>query len=195
MREQRKKGATLITVRSLATYLADQNRRAADDRDLTSRGDLKKVRKESEEAFTSLARELCDCSDKQLKQLELPELLRNCVLDARKIDSPSAKYRALRLVRRELRNGDTEAIRRQLEALSNPRRKPAATSAIEQWRERLISGSEAALEEFLSEYPNAERQQLRQLVRNAQKADEARRSKAIAALSKCLTLLTRNQPA
>ena len=191
-REGPEKGAIGALVRSLSDYLADQRKRAADDRDLTSRSDRRKVRKETEEAFSDLARELCECSDKQLKQLELPELLRNCILDARRIESPAAKDRALRLVRRELRAVGVDAIRQQLEALASPHRK-ASVPVTEQWRNRLLDGTEAALSELLQEYPNADRQQVKQLVRNVQKADDVHRAKAVVALTQCLTKVIKEQ--
>ncbi len=112
-------------MRKLADYLADQEKRALDDRDLTSRSDLRKQRKQAESAFAELARALCECTEKQFKRLELPELLSQVVLEARSIESPSAKDRALRLVRRELRNSAAETVRRQLENL-NLIRKPKA---------------------------------------------------------------------
>ena len=111
-------------MRKLTDYLADQHKRDLDDRDLTSRSDLKKARKQAENALSELARALCDCSDKQFRRLELPESLEQAVLEARGIVSPSAKDRALRLVRRELRNGDAEAVRRQLDNLNKPKRNP-----------------------------------------------------------------------
>ena len=43
---------------------------------------------------------------------------------------------------------------------------------VEKWRERLLNEGHDALTELLDEYPHADRQQLRQLVRNAQKEKE-----------------------
>jgi ribosomal 50S subunit-associated protein YjgA (DUF615 family) len=113
-------------VRNLAAYLADQQKRSLDDRDLTSRSDRRKAQKQTEAAFTDLARALCGCSERQLSRLDLPEPLLDSVLDARRIDSPAAKERALRVVRRELRNGDAGAVRRQLDSLGDPKGHRAA---------------------------------------------------------------------
>ena len=46
---------------------------------------------------------------------------------------------------------------------------------VETWRERLLDGGDAALAELLDEYPQADRQQLRQLVRNS--LEERKRNK------------------
>ena len=173
-------------MRNLAAYLADERKRALDDRDLTSRSDLSKARKEAEADFAQLARALCDCTVKQFNRLQLPQALQNVVLEARKIESPSAKDRALRLVRRELRNSDAEAIRRQLDAMSGQARN-ASPPLSEQWRDRLISEREPALNDFVDQYPQADRKQLRVLVRNVLKADEANRKKAIVTLTQCVS--------
>ena len=55
------------------------------------------------------------------------------------------------------------------------RRETAALHRVEAWRERLIADGDAALAELLAEYPHADRQHLRQLVRNA--SEERNRNK------------------
>ncbi len=175
-------------MRRLAAYLADKDKRELDDRELTSRSDLKKERKEAENAFAELALALCVCSDKQFKRLELPEALRHVILEARSIESPPARDRALRLVRRELRNGDAEAARRQLESLNKPKPK-IAPQILDVWLERLISQGEPALNEFIEEHPGADRQQLRGLLRNAQKPNPANQKRAVKALSNQIQIL------
>ncbi len=180
-------------MRRLTAFLADQEKRALDDRELTSRSDLRKERKESENAFTELALALCDCSDRQFKKLELPEALTNVVLEARSIESPPARDRALRLVRRELRNGGSEAARRQLEALNKPKLK-SEPKILEIWLERFVTRGELALNEFIDKHPGADRQQLRGLLRNAQKPNIANQKRAIKALSNQIEILLREQP-
>jgi ribosome-associated protein len=177
-------------VRRLAAFLADQEKRALDDRELTSRSDLRKERKEAENAFAELALALCDCSDKQFKRLELPEALRNVILEARSIESPPARERALRLVRRELRNGGDEAARRQLEALNKPKG-TIAPKILDVWLERFVTQGEPALNEFIEEHPGADRQQLRGLLRNARKPDLANQKRALKALSNQIESLLR----
>lgn len=177
-------------MRRLAAFLADQEKRALDDRELTSRSDLRKDRKEAENAFAELALSLCDCSDRQFKRLELPEALRNVVLEARHIESPPARDRALRLVRRELRNGGAEAARRQLEDLNKPKLK-TAPNLLEVWLDRFVTQGEPALNEFIKKHPGADRQQLRGLLRNAQKPNNASQKRAIKALSNQIESLLR----
>lgn len=172
-------------MRKLAAYFADQEKRDQDDRVLTSRSDLNKERKQTENAFVELSRSLVECTAKQLARLELPEPLLTIVVEARKIESPPARYRALRLVRRELRAGDADSIRAKFEQLHEPMR-AATRSHLEHWLERLVAEGEVATSAFIEAHPSGDRQQLRTLQRNVQKASEAVRKKATAALSKRL---------
>lgn len=169
----------------LSHYLEDQAKRERDERDLTSRSDLRKERKQSEQAYAELARTLCDCTKRQFERLVLADALYQVVTLARKIDSPSAKDRALRLVRRELRDGDADSVRRQLEALNSPK-KPAAEGEPEQWLKRLVTEGDNALASFVTAYPHTDRQHLRQLLIRARKASGASLVKANTALLKCI---------
>jgi ribosome-associated protein len=97
-------------VRNLTDVLAAQRKRDEDDRDLRSRSDARRERKQREAAWVDLGEALVNLSVRQLEQLALPEGLRDAVLEARRITSPAARMRALRLVRRELRDGDEAVI-------------------------------------------------------------------------------------
>jgi len=168
-------------VHKLSHYLEDLAKREQDDRDLTSRSDLRKERKQSEQAHTDLARALCDCTKKQFERLVLEDALYQVVVQARKIDSPSAKDRALRLVRRELRDGDADSVRQQLEALNGPQT-PVAQGEPGQWMQRMLTEGDNALAAFVSVYPHTDRRHLRQLLIRTRKASGANLVKANATL-------------
>jgi ribosome-associated protein len=55
------------------------------------------------------------------------------------------------------------------------RREVAAMHRVEAWREKLLAEGDDALAQLLDEYPNADRQLLRQLVRNT--LEERKRNK------------------
>jgi ribosome-associated protein len=78
-----------------------------------------------------------------------------------------------------MRREDDEVLEALRDALDESgdaaRREVAAMHRIETWRERLLDQGDAALAELLDEYPTADRQQLRQLVRSA--LDERKRNK------------------
>jgi ribosome-associated protein len=97
-------------VRNLSDVLAEQRKANEDDRDLRSRSDARRERKQKEAAWADLGEALVNLSARQLEQIALPEGLLDAVLEARRIASPAARARALRLVRRELRSGDEAVI-------------------------------------------------------------------------------------
>ncbi len=68
---------------------------------------------------------------------------------------------------------DTDAVNALLYEKENLARQEAARHhRFERWRERLIDEGDEALGEFLNAYPAADRQQLRSLVRAAQRDRE-----------------------
>jgi ribosomal 50S subunit-associated protein YjgA (DUF615 family) len=165
-------------VRKLESYLAEKARIQQDDSDLTSRSDLRKDRIKSEGHIFSVAVRLCELSDKRLMKLGIGDTLVELIVAARKIESPPARDRALRRIRRELRDLDLAALERELEALNQPTTKKPATPE-EVWSQRLVTGSEPELDAFLREHQAADRGQLRALVRNVARAkgDEAGKPK------------------
>ena len=69
-----------------------------------------------------------------------------------------------------MRNVDAEHIREQVETLVGTSKQAAANlHHIEKWRDDLLAEGDSALERLLTEYPTADRQFLRQLIRNAKK--------------------------
>lgn len=156
-----------------------------EDEDLTSRTDERTERRRSEEAWAEFAKTLVTISERQLLRMELGEELLRVVQDTRRIESPGAKNRALRLVRAKLRGLDLQQLRERLEDLSHPRTRRAQTP-LDDWRARLLSGAEPALSAFLAEHPRVDRQRLRTLLRNAKKADPLLQQKALSALNQAL---------
>ncbi len=106
--------------------------------------------------------------DKLLK-LNLRDDILTAVLETKKITANGAIRRQRQYLGRLMREIDTAPITEQLARWEG---KHTAENAyfhgLERWRDRLISDSQA-LSEFIALYPNAEIQQLRTLIRNAQK--------------------------
>lgn len=158
-------------MRKLSDVLAQRERAELDDRDLRSRGDAGKERKGSEAKLTALARGLVELSDKRLLQMELPEEVMDVVRDTRAITSAIAHKRSLRRLRTALRAMDSEAVSERLTELVEVGipRKPKLNEDQQAWVQRLVAGGDEALGEFVEAHPAADRQQLRQLARNAKK--------------------------
>ena len=118
-------------------------------------------------ALQDLGGELVALSEEQLARIELPERLRDAVMAARRITKFEAKRRQLQHIGKLMRGVEVEPIRAALDAvLAGSRRQIAAHKRIEAWRERLLAGP-GAINELLAEYPGADAQRLRALVRGA----------------------------
>ena len=118
-------------------------------------------------ALQDLGGELVALSEEQLARIELPERLRDAVMVARRITKFEAKRRQLQYIGKLMRGVEAEPIRAALDAaLARSRRQVAAHKRIEAWRERLLAGP-GAVNELLAEYPGADAQRLRALVRGA----------------------------
>jgi ribosome-associated protein len=164
-------------VRKLEHYLADQERREADDRNLVSRTEERRESQRVEAELLALATQLSQLKQGRLQQLGLSEDCLSIIDELRVIESPPARNRALKRLRAELRYADVEQLKRALEALSDPRA-PQRRDAAEGWCDRLVGGNDAALSEFVIEYPRANRTQLRTLLRNRLRAKESERKRA-----------------
>lgn len=127
----------------------------------------------------SLAGTLMEKTPTELDKLPMDDGLREHVLSAKRITSPIARKREMAFLAKQMRKRDDEeldAIRDALDANSEgSRRQVAQMHRAENWRTRLLEGGDDALAAFIDENPAADRQRLRQLVRNAQ--EEAKRNK------------------
>ena len=127
----------------------------------------------------ALGEKLVGLSEAQLAKLPLPESLLPHIRDAKRITSHVAHKRQLAFLAKQMRREDDQTLDAIRDALDvggeAARRETAALHRVETWRDRLIADGDAALAELLTEFPGADRQHLRQLVRNA--IDERNRNK------------------
>lgn len=118
-----------------------------------------------------LGAQLVALSAAQLAKLPIPEDLMPHILETQRITSHVAHKRQLAFLAKQMRRQDDEVLEAIRDALDvggeAARRETAALHRVETWRQRLIDDGDAALTELLSEYPDADRQHLRQLARNA----------------------------
>lgn len=129
----------------------------------------KSQRKRDALALQSLAESLTRLPDSQLEGIPLPEDVREAVLGARSLDR-GAYRRQIRYLGRLLRACDATPIKSAVDAcVSASHEDKARQKRLERWRERLLEEGDAAVAALLDEYPRADAQQLRQLLRNARK--------------------------
>ena len=104
-----------------------------------------------------------------MARLDLPDKLRDAIADAKKITNFEGKRRQMQFIGKLMRPLDPEPIREAInEQLNGSADLTLALHLAEQWRDKLIA-DDAALGDWLEEYPGTDSQQLRALVRQARK--------------------------
>lgn len=132
----------------------------------------KSQRKRDMLALQDLGEALVALAPDRLARITMPEGLRAAVVEAQHIRKFGALRRQFQYIGRLMREADAGAIREQLEALEgHSRRHTSWLHRVERWRDRLIA-EEDALAQFLAEYPAADAQPLRAIIRNARKEKE-----------------------
>ncbi|BES86604.1 UPF0307 protein [Pectobacterium araliae] len=125
--------------------------------------------KRDAEALKDLGAELVDLGKNALEKIPLDDDLRAAVELAQRIKK-EGRRRQLQLIGKMLRARDPEPIQTALDKLNNRHNQQVALfHKLEQLRDRLIEEGDDVVPDILALYPHADRQQLRSLVRNAQK--------------------------
>ncbi|MDN3638915.1 ribosome biogenesis factor YjgA [Simiduia curdlanivorans] len=134
-------------------------------------------------ALQQLGAKLCDLNKDQLSKIPLPETLQLAIVEMGRIKTNSAKRRHMQFIGRLMREADHEAIAAAYQGLMQVSEQHVLQQHLaERWRDRFIADGDDAINEFMLDYPQADRQQLRQLVRTAK--SELERSKPPAAARK-----------
>ncbi len=123
-----------------------------------------------------LAHALVELSAAQLARVPLSDELREEVARARAVTQQIARKRQTQFLAKHLRRreDELEPIRAALEHdRGHSRREAVALQRVETWRERLIVEGDDALNEFLQQFPESDRQRLRQLARQSRAEREA----------------------
>jgi ribosome-associated protein len=127
----------------------------------------------------ALGEKLVSLTEAQLSKLPIPDSLLPHIRDCKRITANIAHKRQLAYLAKQMRREDDEVLDAIRDALDEDgeaaRREVAAMHRVEAWRERLLADGDAALAQLLDEYPTADRQHLRQLVRGA--LDERHKNK------------------
>lgn len=127
-----------------------------------------------------LAETLAGLSAAQLARLPIPDELMPHIRETQRITSYGARKRQTAFLAKQMRKRDDAEIDAIRDAMSKDgeaaRRETAALHRVEALRDALLGfEGDAAMTELLAEHPHADRQHLRQLVRNAH--EERKRNK------------------
>ena len=153
-------------------------------------------RKKDMQALQDVGAELVELNEQQLATMQLPESLLAAVQEARRLSKHEAKRRQMQYIGRLMRDIDAAPIRDKLEEWKGQGREHTAQlHALERWRDELMAG-DPALARFLGEYPGADSQQLRTLIRNARREQAgALPPKSYRELFRVLREMTTREPA
>lgn len=117
-----------------------------------------------------IAESLAAMTDSQLAPIALDDDLLAEICRTRAITSHVARKRQLHFLAKQLRRDEqaTDKVRAALELQQHQaRRLHADLHRVEAWRDRLIAEGDDSLAELLAAHPDADRQHLRQLIRQA----------------------------
>jgi ribosome-associated protein len=141
-----------------------------DDFDSGPPAPSKSQRKRDAQALQQLGSSLLDLPASEWLALGLPDRLIAALTEARRIRAHGARKRQLQYIGKLMREVDPQPIQRHFERLRQKRREQARhQQQLEHWRDRLLEEGDSAIEACLEAHPRADRQRLRQLVRQARK--------------------------
>jgi ribosome-associated protein len=156
-----------------------------DEEEYKSKSQLKR----EANALQDLGEELIELAPADLERIPMEDRLREAILDARSMTRGALK-RQRQLIGKLMRETDPAPI---VQALDTRRQKAMESvrrfHQLEALRDQLIESGDHAMGDVLERYPNADRQQLRQLTRQAQKEATQGKPNASRALFRYLKAL------
>ena len=124
--------------------------------------------KRDAKALQQLGVALLDIPEQHWATLQLPDNLVVALRDAKHMPSHGARKRQMQLIGKLMRGIDPEPVRQYFEQLRLAARRQARQQhELEDWRDRMITDGDSVIDTYLAEHPTADRQHLRQLVRQA----------------------------
>ena len=131
-------------------------------------------------ARQALGEQLTRLSAAQLARIPLDEPLREAIADYQRFTSREARRRQLQFIGRLMRAVDRDAIEQawQLTQAGSEASKKIQHK-LERWRDRLLAEGDDAINAWLVEHPDGDRQLLRQLVRDARREIQLDKSPAL----------------
>ena len=144
------------------------------------RGESRSTQRRDALEVLALGETLVALSEAQLARLPIPDDLLPHIEDTKRITSHGARKRQLAFLAKHMRREDDDTLHAIRDALAKDgdaaRRETASLHRVEALRDELLGDDgDAALTALIDAHPQADRQKLRQLVRNT--IDERKRNK------------------
>jgi ribosome-associated protein len=135
-----------------------------EDEDLISKYQLKR----DSQALQDMGGQLVEMPEGQLTKFNLPENLKDAIYEARRLKNREGKRRQLQYIGKLMRTADISFIQETLDRMDHQSQTYRQHfQQLENWRDRIISEGTTAIEALIEKYPQADRQQLRNLQRQA----------------------------
>lgn len=134
--------------------------------------------KKAAQAVTDLGEKIAQMTEAQIHKLQLPQEFTDAVLMLKSMGKGPALKRQKMFVGKLLRQNEALIVEikgKLAELEAKQKQQTAHFHQLELWRDRLLNEGDAALSELLEHYPQIDRQQMRQWIRNASK--EAQQNK------------------
>lgn len=129
--------------------------------------------KRDSEAVQKLGEKLVELKPSILKKFPLEETLFDAIVAAQGFEK-EAKRRQLQLIGKMMRTCDFEPIEAALDFHNNKHNQQTLEfKKLEILRDRIVAQGDKAIDEVIEAHPNADRQKLRQLARQAKKEQES----------------------
>jgi len=129
-------------------------------------------RKKEMHGLQKLGKELVELSPETLARIDMPETLREAVMECKRFNKHEAIRRQMQYIGRIMRDIDAEPIAAQLAQMKAPSARDTALFHLaEKWRTELVDDP-AALDRFSRDFPDADPSRLRTLVEKT-RADRA----------------------
>jgi ribosome-associated protein len=135
-----------------------------EDEELISKSQLKR----ESQALQDMGSQLVEMPEGQLTKFNLPENLKDAIYEARRLKNREGKRRQLQYIGKLMRTADISFIQETLDMMDHQSQTYRQHfQQLENWRDRIIKEGATAIEALIEKYPQADRQQLRNLQRQA----------------------------
>lgn len=121
----------------------------------------------------ALGEQIIAMTPAERSRFPLSDDLLAAVEETSRIRSHEGRRRHMQYVGKLMRGEDLAAIQAVFDSIEQEsRHRDLAFHRLEKWRDRLIEEGDEAVETFIADYPDVDRQALRQLIRNARRERE-----------------------
>lgn len=158
----------MVRPRNVGRTVEEKHTPDWEQEEFESRTEIKKAAK----AVTDLGEQIAAMTESEIHKLQLPQNFTDAVLMLKSMDKGPALKRQRMFVGKLLRQNEPLIIEikaKLAEIEAKRKQQNAHFHQLEKWRDRLIEEGDPALEALLELYPQIDRQQMRQWIRNAQK--------------------------